>query len=138
VERETSSRSPSYAVGEPAGSATGGPRHDRIHAAMGKTATTVGQCPLRSTPGQLALRSILASVTPTDRELGLDEPAGDNLKLAYWQLVPALVRKRYKIAADIKRTIGKLLKHLPKDSPDYGYVFWNPKTREVWGRAGRR
>lgn len=49
-----------------------------------------------------------------------------------WRRVPELVASRYKAAADIKRTISKVIKHLPVDDPGYGYVYWNPETKAVW------
>ena len=53
-------------------------------------------------------------------------------EVANWQQVPELVRVRYKEASQIQRTIAKIVKHLPRESPDYGYVFWNPETKGVW------
>jgi hypothetical protein len=100
---------------------------------MGSEATTLSQ---QATPGRdrrLALWSLLfGPAAASDRELGLAEPVEDGVKLADWQQVPDLVRERYKEAADVKKVVSRLLKHLPKEMPDYGHVFWNPKTKELW------
>ncbi len=52
-----------------------------------------------------------------------------------WQQVPQLVVARFKTAASIQQTLRRILPALKKkkDSPDYGQLFWNPTTKEVWG-----
>lgn len=53
--------------------------------------------------------------------------------LLEWQQVPELVTSRYKEASQVKRTLQKVLKHLPKTAdPGYGQVYWNPETKDVW------
>lgn len=52
-------------------------------------------------------------------------------EILIWQQVPELVKVRYKEAADIKRTISRIAKHLPSQ-PDYGTVFWHPESKAVW------
>ncbi len=54
-------------------------------------------------------------------------------ELLAWQQVPVLVAVRYKEAASIKKTLRKVLKHLPTTSdPGYGHIYWNPETKTVW------
>lgn len=53
-----------------------------------------------------------------------------------WQQVPALVKTRYKEAADVQRSLGKILRHLPPMQPDYGAVFWHPEEKTVWFVSG--
>jgi hypothetical protein len=48
-----------------------------------------------------------------------------------WQQVPALVKSRYKEAADVQRSISKVVKHLPPMMPGYGTVFWHPEEKTV-------
>ena len=49
-----------------------------------------------------------------------------------WQQVPELVAVRYKQAADVKRTLRKVIKHLPVADTGYGHVYWNPETKTAW------
>ena len=50
-------------------------------------------------------------------------------ELAELERTPALVATRYKEASHVSRRIKRVIKHLP--ASDYGYVFWNPETKEV-------
>jgi hypothetical protein len=56
-------------------------------------------------------------------------------ELLAWQEVPQLVVARLKTASAIQKTLRKILPSLKKKktSPDYGQLFWNPTTKEVWG-----
>lgn len=52
-------------------------------------------------------------------------------ELAIWQQVPELVKVRYKEAADVKRTLAKVIKYLPAEG-DYGFVYWHPEKKIAW------
>lgn len=53
-------------------------------------------------------------------------------ELAAWQTVPELVKTRYKEAADIQKSIRKVMSKLPPLMPGYGYVYWNPEEKTAW------
>lgn len=57
-------------------------------------------------------------------------------ELAIWQQVPALVKVRYKEAADVQQSLRKIVKRLPPLQPGYGQVYWHPEEKTVWFVSG--
>jgi len=53
-------------------------------------------------------------------------------ELLLWQQVPVLVSQRFKLADAIRNALKKAIKDLPVNDPGYGYVCWNPTTKEAW------